>query len=829
MAKAADCFSLAGCNEMAAEIYARCNMFSVCLSSCLKGELFELGMQYIQSWRQKEVGFGQSTEIKGQIQDFLETCARHFYNCGEKAEMMRFVRAFQSLDMMINFLRSLDCLDELLCSEEKVGNLSEAVNVAKMKGDLVVQAYLFGKGGYFKYASISIVRNMLFRSLWESGSKGWPLKQFHGKEELAAKAKSYALLVQEPFYEKVRIETAIIVGNDNSSMEMTDLLSASQDAGSVMGEILCSWRILDGYINMNSSKICCKSNEIQISLENLMRVWSLWKDKIIRVIQSVEFLGSDCVDEYGCYVEFCLDYLGAFKNCATSNEEEIFLLNPLAKWVTSIQDRFLGKQGSWVTIEVLHFAAAAKKFWCSEMISVGLQMLHYLNTIYNSVASIHIHEVAKFLLDSQLLNCTENDKSLLLKFIADSSTNFFCHMFPSDWRKSARADLIPHCGAEPYLCLLKERIRYIESKNCLSYGQLGHLAMIILGSTKLSESNVSKCCETNQPWKALFDLLCKNVTQHIDEVSLIAKLHGALHDTYYADWRQEVDYISPNCFLYLIERLLILSSCCKSQFFTTKSGFAEWFTYHDGDYRNLKHSSISDFEQCADFAFRFVSIVVSEILENKGETRRWIVKSNMDFDEYYPLMVLKVVVLACLLHTNYGKCSDLLFNLLSKKEISEKLPREFYLTLWNTQKQHKRLNINANVLAEAFAIINDPLVVVIVRRNVSTLVCKDAIFVDLTSKRNKEDILRNIFHERADNVQVSSKHGYANRKSIASRSLKSWIPRVKHSFTSDGEDLNDNTKNEMIMDLWKVLDTLKRVFDGEDRVEILSSMRVCHS
>jgi hypothetical protein len=50
--RAGECFTLAGCYELAANVYARGYFFSHCLKVCTKGKLFDVGFQYIQDWKQ---------------------------------------------------------------------------------------------------------------------------------------------------------------------------------------------------------------------------------------------------------------------------------------------------------------------------------------------------------------------------------------------------------------------------------------------------------------------------------------------------------------------------------------------------------------------------------------------------------------------------------------------------------------------------------------------------------------------------------------------------------------------------------------------------------
>lgn len=41
------------------------------------------------------------------------------------------------------------------------------------------------------------------------------------------------------------------------------------------------------------------------------------------------------------------------------------------------------------------------------------------------------------------------------------------------------------------------------------------------------------------------------------------------------NWIKEVEYISPDCFMHLVERLLLLTSCWKGFIYTIKSSFIE--------------------------------------------------------------------------------------------------------------------------------------------------------------------------------------------------------------------------------------------------------------
>ncbi|XP_039054692.1 uncharacterized protein LOC120197159 [Hibiscus syriacus] len=129
--RAAECFVLAGCYMTAAEVYAKGNNISKCLSVCMKGKLFDTGLQYIQYWKQHanvdEKMVQGSEDLEEHKQKFLENCASHYHEINDKRKMLTYVRAFDSMNSRRKFLRSLECFDELLSLEEE--------NIARLRGD----------------------------------------------------------------------------------------------------------------------------------------------------------------------------------------------------------------------------------------------------------------------------------------------------------------------------------------------------------------------------------------------------------------------------------------------------------------------------------------------------------------------------------------------------------------------------------------------------------------------------------------------------------------------------------------------------------------------
>ncbi|XP_065638400.1 uncharacterized protein LOC111989218 [Quercus suber] len=325
--RAGECFCLAGCYELAAEVYAKGNFFSECLKVCTTGKLFNMGFKYIQYWKNnatKDFGVSRRGQEIDKIEhEFLESCARHHHELKDSKSMMQFVKAFQSIDLMRTFLKSLDCLGELLLLEEESGNFLEAASIAKLRGEILREADLLGKAGNVKEASMLLLFYVLYNSVWTPGSKGWPLKQFTQKQELLAKAKSFAKN-DSNFYSFICTE-ADILSNEQNDLSITKrYLNASHRHNSVGGEIISARKILDAHLQSNSAKYVWQdyfvfdltkhSEEVisrnQISVETLFYFWNFWKDKILSIFKYLRCLDTQDVNEYRSYGDFCLNYLG---------------------------------------------------------------------------------------------------------------------------------------------------------------------------------------------------------------------------------------------------------------------------------------------------------------------------------------------------------------------------------------------------------------------------------------------------------------------------------------------------------------------------------------
>lgn len=209
--KAGECFCLAKCFRQAAKVYANGGLYSNCLSACLHGKLFDMGLQYVHDWRQSGVVHGSSrVGFDRIVQELLQNGAVHYYEKNEFRKMMKFVESFQSKDLIRNFLEDLNLLRELVDLEISWGNFLEAARIAKKMGNCLLEADLLSKGGNYQEASLLLLW-YVFSSLPRSkrGSYG-PSYHLNSMDEILKKAVAIAKRHSDSFYEFVCMEARIL-------------------------------------------------------------------------------------------------------------------------------------------------------------------------------------------------------------------------------------------------------------------------------------------------------------------------------------------------------------------------------------------------------------------------------------------------------------------------------------------------------------------------------------------------------------------------------------------------------------------------------------------
>ncbi|WCJ17630.1 P-loop containing nucleoside triphosphate hydrolases superfamily protein [Euphorbia peplus] len=835
MEKAGECLYLAGCYEFAAEVYANGKSFSKCLKACSEGRLFEKGLNYIQCWKQST---DTSKEIDRTEQEFLERCAVHYHELKDNRTMMKYVRAFDCMASIRNFLEKLGCVDELLSFEEESGNFLEAAKIAKMKGELLREADLVAKAGNSKDASLLILWYVFARSLWSSKSKGWPLKQFSKKGDLLAKAKGFAKSDSEHFYEFVHMEAEILLNDPSSLSTLRQHLDASRVHKSTRGEILSARKILDLHLKLNCSKYGWEDHMIhdiarfsegeismnRVSTETLVYFWNFWKDNIVNIFK---YLRNPDVNDDKNYSDFCLNYMGVRRQFHDLNPVYNLMI-PDANWVNELDSRSIRRNGKFVSLDVHQFASPARSYWSSELLAVGTDILVKLEALYNlSVKNssslfcqsrhlCHIYTIANFMLSSKFLDRRFHDNKALQKFVELPTQQLFRCVYPLDLKESWKENMSSLRRTENIGDLVKEvTCEAVCFKKSISYGQLGRILVAILGCSKLDNQLFEKIihgCRSNPSWMALINDLCKvkdNKSRLPGEQDIMWKLHGVIQDIYEVNWRKAYDYISPECFLYLIERQLILVSCIQGHLFTTRSSFSEMLVYMEHDGSSISWLKEHDKQHLTDILDLLTYIVEQFLLSNK-DTKEWTKRSHANAKDCNAAVTLRLVIIACMMYLNFGCYRQFLFEWLGRNYISNQLPSEFVDALNRRRKHRLSQNVAADIemFSEAFKKMGNPVVVVSLGENHAKWLYPDAIHLDMINQ-SKEEMWTALFPNTNKKLVESD-------ADIACSSLASLDLRKNSPF--------DEVKIPSRYGLMKMLKSLQPMNNEEDKKNFIASV-----
>ncbi|CAM8956395.1 unnamed protein product [Rhodiola kirilowii] len=835
---AGDCFYRAGCYDQAAEVYAKGKFFSQCLKVCTDAKFFDMGLQYIQYWKQHAEKDSESVrrnmDIEIMEQKFLEDCANHYHGLKENQAMMRFVKSFHSTELMRAFLKSRSCIDELVSLEEELGNFLEAAEIVKQRGNLLHEADLLGKAGKHKEASAQILWCALAHSFSTPESTGWPLKQFRQKEELLKKADDFAKKDSHVFWEAMNTEVGVLSDKKYSLPEMHQFLRASMQHRSFRAEILSSRKILDVLLRFDISKFFWEDELVadlakhsedkilknQVSPETFVYFWSFWKDKVLKIFQCLENLDSKKEsDDYKDCDEFTLNVMGVWRRAGGKNIDFI-LINSDMQWLKGVNQSCIKKTGDLVSIDLQSLITAARSHWSVELLSVGRSVLGVLELLYkhsiknsmslfcSSMLLIHIFEAAQFLFDCRFLQIRSSDDNMLRKYFQLASDNLSTYIFPRDWQRSVVENMVTLRLTERYQKVLEEVILMMLSGE-LTHGLIGRVVTLLICSAGFSDNLYAKVIAKFveiPPWQMFVDYLRRVPPRvgsekdlYFEGMPLLHYFVTALADTYNVNWEVARDYMSPSCFVYFMERLAILASCSSGLCFTAKSSYVEWFISNE----KMQRPAISTEQRTV--PLDYVKYLVEQILVNKSNMWSWIIRSKLYAKEYYPLLVLRLVVLLCVICLNTGKYYDALFHWLGKGHIAEVLPRGFTDVL----RKCKRSAFfgNVNLIAEAFAMIENPLVIVSNGVDCSKFMGLHSILISADDQ--KDVIIRKLFPARVTRVagakasveelEIAASHITEVVPPVSANPIKANVepPPLTEPVRTEKRDLNtDNTEPE---------------------------------
>ncbi|KAK9115671.1 hypothetical protein Sjap_014618 [Stephania japonica] len=841
---AGDCFSLAGKWTLAAEVYARGKFISKCLTACTKGKLFDVGLRFIKAWKVKAdtvTDSARNQQLEEMEQAFLERCALHYHELNDSKSMMEFVRAFNAMDSKRAFLRCWDYLDELVLLEEESGNFREASDIARLKGDILLEADMLRKGGHFEEATRLLLLHGLSNSLWGKGGNGWPIKQFPNKVEILNKAKTLAKNVLDSFYESVALEVNILSDSDNEVKlsNMCEFLNASQRLENPRVEFVAARKILDFHLQSKPPKYGWESEVVvnsmthavdlishgNVSIESLVYFWDFWREKVLGITEYLHSLGAQNETErMSSHGEVCLDFLGVRRHVFDTNTAYL-LLNPDAHWKKEINEKSLQKHGNLFGLDVHLLVSSAESYWSLEMLHVGIKVLETLEALFeftgkssspifcNGTCILHIFHVARSIMESKIPH--EKKYAGLLKkierFIVVSRDCFFGTIFPLDWRQTTMENMVALRETDIYKDLLEVVAVENIKRGGLTHGKIGRAAMLLFVSGKLTDelyASISACFTANEssPWKPFIHQLkvCMNTGGGRDYLAF--HLFAALQDTFFnANWQIEFDYISPHCFVYLIERLQFLVSSCQGRFFTTRSSVVESVSCEDWIKISTAPTS-RDMSSCDDFIGRIVHQLISD---GRG-TIAWIGKFGINSKQYYPLLVLRLVILVCLTVLNSGgRYWDSLSALLKRSDVRSNLPPAFYGALGR-----RKTGSILIFISEALETINNPLVLLF-SGNHPGCSSPQVVFLKRDSIGSRDDIMQVLFPKNREvqtlvhaNEDISS----SSTDEAATDGVLVSLPSTANSDQNlkGPDEISDDQLDfpKLYIGFWKTFDTI---------------------
>ncbi|KAJ4802894.1 P-loop containing nucleoside triphosphate hydrolases superfamily protein [Rhynchospora pubera] len=766
--EAGDCFEMIKCWLRAADAYFQAKCFSKCASACLKGELFDTGLKYLQKWQlEEQQNEGKFEGLEAIRDDYLMNCANYLKQRGDLKNMMHFVKSLNSLDKIRKFLNSKDLLDELLTLELEADNFVEAAKIAQSKGDLLLEASVWEKAGSLVKASKLVISDVITKSLWSYGRKGWPPKSFPKSEVHFTKAKGLAKKVSFPFYNSICSELQLWDDKPKKVSMLIKLLVEAEKSQDIRLAFLSLRCLLDFHLAHQNSKYLYLLEEealldfrkkfhemlVQgvVSLNTLVHIWVQWREYAMMVSSSL------------CE-EFCHDYLGVRRE---ENSDMYFILNPHACWC---RDRASKKSsGEQYLMSNEEYILSASGYWKNEIFCVGKAVVEKL---YSLLRSSHRQMLSPETKGKISLLVFEVIKSLKQASGSKQNWNYHSYMdlieewfwdaiFLLDSKSRATPGILSVVDCPAGTELVEESLRRILTcrNGKFTYGQIGRLSTIFLLNGKLPDNlfeKIKKSAENLPQWVELFASLEVFFVDGSERISMVMKFQKALQATYEANWMRELDYMPPHCYLYLLNLLTFFASSCLGSvgyMITTRSVLAEVVklrgceTFLDSPLDQMlpEAGTLTSLRS----SFEFIVKSIEALLGNKSEMFEWIDKCSPSMRNFYSLMVLRLAITLCLAYCNMSLdiCSPGKF-LSRRHDISYNLPVEFSSKLQQAARS-RDWNRSFISFVDAFASIGDHLVVISAKRDGLVFPPSRFFFFFCEEIRDRDHIMKVLFPKLA--------------------------------------------------------------------------------
>ncbi|CAD6259771.1 unnamed protein product [Miscanthus lutarioriparius] len=742
---AGDCFAMTECWSQAAEVYFKARCYTKCFSCCSKGKVLNQGLQFLRQL-EKEHSEDFNSEVAALRKTYLETCALHYFERGDIKHMMPYVKAFNSMDHIRAFLNSRNLLDELLSIEMEMGNFYEAAGIAKLKGNVLLEVNMLEKAESFENATQLLLAYVTANSLWSSHSRGWPPKSFAEKEQLLTKVKEMAKKASEGFFCFAYFEADSLSDSHKSLARLTYNLLEGRKCGNLLVELISARSIIEvhlqsqisGYnleLELGSEDIQCCHDMLscnQMSLETLACVWNHWRLILVKVLAHLDQSEDPKSNDNAA---MCEDLCAKFFGLRKDGDNRYLILNMDSSWLSNTGRCSLEQNGNRYWLDIVQCHSCARNFLVNELSSVGSSVLHKLESFIEAnrrqalspyakwrTTSI-IYEIAKFLKDSEF--CMAKSSKKLRNYFILCEQNFFELLFLT-WGDETAESLFYILDSPPANGLIVDSLgsyKMVGNQN-LTHGHLGRITMYLLYTGQFHDmlnSRLEQYLDRDSKWAYFFQSLKRFLDSGAGRCSLVENFKLALEFTFNVNWRIETDYMSPICYVNLMECLGFFALSCyrlnngcvlctKSLLVkmlkcrTSKAYLSACLVSGPGDQdMGLDHMAFS--------SGRFICQSIMDILANKHTIQDWVRKTTPTIP-YVPLLLRLVIMLYLVTLTlPLGKFYEVTA-FLNGCKIFKVLPPDFSKKIVPTMNlRNGKVAHFTRVFGDALAAIGNPMVV----------------------------------------------------------------------------------------------------------------------
>ncbi|GLJ34038.1 hypothetical protein SUGI_0684590 [Cryptomeria japonica] len=842
---AGDCFAEAKCWHDAAAAYARANCVSKCLNACIKGKLFETGLEFIEVLKKENCtsNCGRCEACEGvKIKtEYLKMCATHFHQKKDTKSMMKFVKAFPTMDLIRSFLWRKDYFDELLGIEETNGNFIQAAEVAEMKGDLLCEAVMLERAEEYEKAFKSILQHVQLNSLWAMGNRGWPLQHITENNKHVERIKQIAEqnLVHVPkTLETLNFEASILLSQSQSLSKLTEQMILAKQIGNVNFEVLSLRKVLDVHLHSDTKtfqhdqgRSFLKSDDnYKVLLENtvsstaMVFLWNTWKEKLLSSVDSLSKLEKRRErEEDKIYIEFALEYFGTR---VSRNNRFCTVFNSEAFWLKGRRDELSQRRGNCAQITIQNFSMHAKEFLLMELFSVGDEVVKKLQEIYLSYKNqpyaltvegtliLQIYQVSNALEDKLLARFGQVTRLIRIEFLKE---RFFKVFFPLNTQYENMKEFMS-LRENPTSSLILKDITVNIINNIvigITLGQVGRLQLLLPflsrelvkdHGKKIIENLHDNCWNNELLWLHMETLTGDTLKD--ERVNLIKSFQTALTSTF-QEWGNQIDYISPNVFLSLLEKLFFFSSSCEylsGGLFLPRSFFVEFITGGQGNPSCDWFCQSKSLPRCRgrleSFYRPIYNIICQLLVSYRAATFTWIQTFKIDSQTYFPELAMRLIIMLCLIGVNsiglFQNAMHVLSTIFQDKHIRMSLTPNFGGKLLQLLQQYKPNRDTFFIcFSQLMRQIDNPLVMIDLDKSPELESNPpDLIIIGPESIKCKEILLQSVFQDKGDVIASKESEGDMKSKELLIHSEKSMQPSNSGSFETNTKHISESFNAE---------------------------------